>query len=131
MLYWKKFSKQKRSKRIKDAVNNNVNFSKDTSLGYPSSKLDNRAFYNDTPFLKDAPKLQAYVVNPNNIGYHTFDTSKKAFATTQDIERKVLNVIAVDILKRLPMALTDVFRWEERKLISKHSVFIEIIFLII
>ena len=102
MLYWKKLSQQERSKRITDALQNNVNFSKDTSLGYPASKLDNRVFYDDAPFLKDAPTLQAYVANPNNIGCHTFGTSEKAFAGTQNIEREVLNVIAVDIFKAAP-----------------------------
>ena len=102
MLYWKKLSQQERSKRIEDALQNNVNFSKDTSLGYPASKLDNRVFYDDAPFLKDAPTLQAYVANPNNIGCHTFGTSEKAFAGTQNIEREVLNVIAVDIFKAAP-----------------------------
>ena len=102
MLYWKKLSQQERSKRIEEALQNNVNFSKDTSLGYPASKLDNRVFYDDAPFLKDAPTLQAYVANPNNIGCHTFGTSEKAFAGTQNIEREVLNVIAVDIFKAAP-----------------------------
>jgi hypothetical protein len=49
--------------------------------------------------LKDAPTLQTYVANPNNIGCHTFGTSEKAFYGTQEIEREVLNVIAVDIFK--------------------------------
>jgi glutamate/tyrosine decarboxylase-like PLP-dependent enzyme len=71
-------------------------------LGYPASKLDNKVFYDDAPFLKDAPTLQAYVANPNNIGCHTFGTSEKAFAGTQNIEREVLNVIAVDIFKASP-----------------------------
>lgn len=99
MFYWKKLSQKERVIRIEEALQNNVNFSKDTSLGYPASKLDNKVFYDDAPFLKDAPTLQAYVANPNNIGCHTFGTSEKAFAGTQNIEREVLNVIAVDIFK--------------------------------
>ncbi|CAM4048192.1 pyridoxal-dependent decarboxylase [Flavobacterium antarcticum] len=102
MQYWKKLSQQERVNRIAEALQKNVNFSKDTSLGYPASKLDNRVFYDDAPFLKDAPTLQAYVANPNNIGCHTFGTSEKAFAGTQNIEREVLNVIAVDIFKAQP-----------------------------
>ena len=102
MYYWKKLPQQDRVKRIVEALKNNVNFSKDTSLGYPASKLDNKVFYDDAPFLKDAPTLQAYVANPNNIGCHTFGTSEKAFAGTQEIEREVLNVIAVDIFKASP-----------------------------
>lgn len=102
MYYWKKLSQKERVIRIEEALQNNVNFSKDTSLGYPASKLDNKVFYDDAPFLKDAPTLQAYVANPNNIGCHTFGTSEKAFAGTQNIEREVLNVIAVDIFKAEP-----------------------------
>jgi glutamate/tyrosine decarboxylase-like PLP-dependent enzyme len=101
-MYWKKLSQEERSKRIEKALQNNVNFSHDTSLGYPASKLDSKVFYDDAPFLKDAPTLQAYVANPNNIGCHTFGTSEKAFAGTQNIEREVLNVIAVDIFKASP-----------------------------
>ena len=58
-------------------------------MGYPASKLDGRVFYDDAPFLKDAPTLQTYVANPNNIGCHTFGTSEKAFYGTQEIEREV------------------------------------------
>ena len=102
MQYWKKLTQSERNTRIEKALQKNVNFSKDASLGYPASKLDNKVFYDDAPFLKDAPTLQAYVANPNNIGCHTFGTSEKAFAGTQEIEREVLNVIAVDIFKAEP-----------------------------
>jgi hypothetical protein len=72
MLYWKKLSAKERQERIKDALEKNVNFSNDASLGYPASKLDGKVFYDDAPFLKDAPTLQAFVANPNHIGCHTF-----------------------------------------------------------
>jgi len=52
--------------------------------------------------LKDAPILQTIVANPNHIGCHTVGTSEKAFKGTQEIEREVLNVIAVDIFKAQP-----------------------------
>lgn len=99
MQFWKKLTQEQRLHRIQKALQENVNFSKDASLGYPASKLDGRVFYDDAPFLKDAPTLQTYVANPNNIGCHTFGTSEKAFSGTQEIEREVLNVIAVDIFK--------------------------------
>lgn len=99
MQFWKKLTQEQRLHRIQQALQENVNFSKDASLGYPASKLDGRVFYDDAPFLKDAPTLQTYVANPNNIGCHTFGTSEKAFSGTQEIEREVLNVIAVDIFK--------------------------------
>ena len=99
MQFWKKLSQEERKQRIQAALSENVNFAKDASLGYPASKLDGRVFYDDAPFLKDAPTLQTYVANPNNIGCHTFGTSEKAFSGTQEIEREVLNAIAIDMFK--------------------------------
>lgn len=102
MKYWKKLTTQERKERIAQAIQEVVNFADDISLGYPASKLDGKVFYDDAPFLKDAPTLQAFVANPNNIGCHTLGTSEKAFRGTQTIEREVLNVIAVDIFKAEP-----------------------------
>ena len=102
MYYWKKLSQEERKNRIEQALQNNISFSKDISLGYPASKLDGQVFYDDAPFLKDAPTLQTYVANPNNIGCHTFGDSESAFGGTQEIEREVLNVLAVDVFKAEP-----------------------------
>ncbi|MFC4741064.1 pyridoxal-dependent decarboxylase [Flavobacterium ponti] len=102
MQYWKKLSQEERKNRIEQVLHNNINFTKDISLGYPASKLDGQVFYDDAPFLKDAPTLQTFVANPNNIGCHTFGNSESVFGGTQDIEREVLNVIAVDIFKAKP-----------------------------
>src|SRR5659263_144416 len=102
MIYWKKLSQEERKNRIQRALDENVNFSKDASLGYPASKLDGKVFYDDAPFLNDAPTLKTYVANPNHIGCHTLGTSEKAFKGTQEMEREVLNVIAVDIFKAEP-----------------------------
>ena len=97
MKYWKKLSIQERKEIIEKALADNVDFLNDNSLGYPASKLDNRVFYSDAPFLKDAPTLQTFVANPNHIGCHTYGTSEKAFKGTQEIERMVLKVLAVDV----------------------------------
>lgn len=99
MQFWKKLTVEQRKERIEKALLENVNFSNDASLGYPASKLDNKVFYDDAPFLKDAPTLKTYVANPNNIGCHTFGTSEKAFSGTQEIEREVLDVLAIDVFK--------------------------------
>ncbi len=99
MKYWKKLSQKERQDRIEKALSENVDFSQDTSLGYPASKLDEKVFYSDAPFLKDAPTLKSYVANPNHIGCHTFGISEVAFKGTQEIEREVLNVLAVDVFK--------------------------------
>jgi tyrosine decarboxylase / aspartate 1-decarboxylase len=102
MIYWKKLSQDERKNRIEKALEENVNFATDASLGYPASKLDGKVFYDDAPFLQDAPTLKTYVANPNHIGCHTLGTSENAFKGTQEMEREVLNVIAVDIFKAAP-----------------------------
>jgi tyrosine decarboxylase/aspartate 1-decarboxylase len=102
MLYWKKLSETAKLERVEKALGKNVNFSCDSTLGYPASKLDGKVFNSDAPFLKDAPVLQTYVANPNHIGCHTLGTSEKAFKGTQEMEREVLNVLAVDIFKAKP-----------------------------
>ena len=102
MLYWKKITQAEKVSSIQNALNENVNFAHDITLGYPASKLDNKVFYSDAPFLKDAPILQTFVANPNHIGCHTVGDSESAFKGTQEIERETLNVLAVDIFKAKP-----------------------------
>ena len=101
MIYWKKLSKEERNNKVQKALNANVNFSKDTSLGYPASKLDGKVFY-DADFLKDAPVLQTFVANPNHIGCHTVGDSESAFKGTHVLEKEVLDVLAVDVFKANP-----------------------------
>ncbi len=101
MIYWKKLSKEERNNKVQKALNANVNFSKDTSLGYPASKLDGKVFY-DADFLKDAPVLQTFVANPNHIGCHTIGDSESAFKGTHVLEKEVLDVLAVDVFKANP-----------------------------
>ena len=99
MKYWKKLTHQNLQSRIESALKENVDFENDTSLGYPASKLDDKDFYKIALFLKDAPTLKTYVANPNHIGCHTFGSSESAFKGTQEIEREVLRVLAVDFFK--------------------------------
>ena len=102
MQFWKKLSQKEKQERIQKALEENVNFTHDASLGYPASKLDGKVFNSEASFLKDAPILQTYVANPNHIGCHTYGTSEKAFSGTQEIEREVLNVLSVDVFKAKP-----------------------------
>ncbi len=97
MKYWKRLTKSEQNKRIKEAIYKNVDFDSDISLGYPASKLDEKVFNTDVSFLKDSPLLQAFVKNPNHIGCHTFGKSELAFEGTQQLEREVLQILAVDI----------------------------------
>ena len=102
MKFWKKLTLEERQERVHKALTENVNFITDVALGYPASKLDGKVFNSDASFLKDAPILQTYVANPNHIGCHTLGTSEKAFKGTQEMEREVLEVLAVDIFKAEP-----------------------------
>lgn len=99
MKYWKKMSANERSERIHQALSENIDFNTDASLGYPASRLDEKVFANESLFLKEMPVLQTFIANPNHIGCHTFGTSEFAFRGTQEIEREVLKMIAIDLFK--------------------------------
>ncbi|MBL7887116.1 MAG: aspartate aminotransferase family protein [Flavobacterium sp.] len=101
MMFWKKLRKEERRAKIQKALAENINFVNDVSLGYPASKLDGKVFY-DAEFLKEAPVLQTFVANPNHIGCHTLGESESAFSGTHELEREVLNVLAVDVFKAQP-----------------------------
>lgn len=99
MKFWKKLTAEERLVRVNQALKDNVDFSKDASLGYPASRLDEKVFTNESLFLREMPVLSTYIANPNHIGCHTFGTSEFAFRGTQDMEREVLSMIAVDLFK--------------------------------
>ena len=99
MKYWKRYTKKEQNEIIDKALHKNVNFLTDISLGLPASKLDEMVFSSDASYLKDSPLLRTFVNNPNHIGCHTTGTSENAFAGTHELEREVLNVLAVDIFK--------------------------------
>jgi tyrosine decarboxylase/aspartate 1-decarboxylase len=104
MRYWKKYSSKDLAEKIDASLLKNINFSNDIALGYPASKLNEKVFYGDAPFLKDAPLLRTYVANPNHIGCHTLGKSEGAFRGTHELEKELLNVLAVDIFKSEPDA---------------------------
>lgn len=99
MKFWKKHPQHILDQKIDTALSKNVNFLQDVSLGYPASHLDGNVFYDNAPFLKDAPLLRAFVANPNHIGCHTIGESEHAFSGTHELERETLDVLAVDIFK--------------------------------
>ena len=97
MKNWKKLNHAEQVARVNRALLENINFSIDAPLGYPASKLDGRVFYDDAPFLKDAPVLSTYVANPNHIGCHTTGTSENAFKGSQKIEKETIDILATAI----------------------------------
>lgn len=102
MKYWKKYSIETINKKIDKAINDSIDFESSKGLGFPVSKLDSNVFFNNISFLSDAPLLRSYIANPNNIGCHTYGTSEAAFKGAQDLEKEVINVLAVDIFKAKP-----------------------------
>lgn len=96
---WTKKSQLEIKERVFAAFEKNVNYDKDGILGVPASNLDEKVFNQDASFLKDAPYMYSLVKNPNHIGCHTLGHSEPFFAGTHEIERELIDICAVDILK--------------------------------
>ena len=101
---WKKLSREEIKERVFHAIDNNVNFIESDVIGIPGSRLDPRVFYQDAPFLSDAPFLTSLIRNPNHIGCHTLGDSEPFFAGTQAIELETLRICAEDILRATPQS---------------------------
>ena len=99
---WKKRSQEEIKQRVFGALENNINYSEQYALGIPASYLDDKVFSQDESFLKDAPFISTLVRNPNHIGCHTNGTSESYFKGTHTIEKELIEMCAVDILKGLP-----------------------------
>jgi tyrosine decarboxylase/aspartate 1-decarboxylase len=97
MRFWKKHSHEQIKQRVFGALANNVNYYEEPVLGLPASHLDRDVFYQDLPFLKDAPFLTSLIHNPNHIGCHTLGKSEHFFAGTQELERELIAICAEDI----------------------------------
>ena len=97
--YWKKITHKEQDARITAALKNNIDYGDKMSLGIPVSKLDPSVFYDQASFLKDAPLLRTYLMNPNHIGCHTLGDSEPFFNGTQELEKEVIDLLSVDILK--------------------------------
>lgn len=98
MANWKKLSPEEIQKRIFGALKENVNYYEQNILGVPASHLDNKVFYQDAPFLSNAPYLSTLIHNPNHIGCHTVGHSESFFKGTQQVEKEVIAVCAENIL---------------------------------
>jgi len=99
MKHWKKYSRKQLIKRIDVSLKSTIDFQNSKYLGYPVSKLDENVFNTGGAFLENSPLLKAYIANPNNIGCHTLGKSEEAFKGSQELEKEVIQVLAVDIFK--------------------------------
>jgi len=102
MQYWKKMTHEAMDRRITAALEDNIDYNRKICLGVPASKLDQYVFHDNASFLKDAPLLRTYVQNPNHIGCHTLGDSEYFFKGTQQMEREVIELLAVDLLHAEP-----------------------------
>lgn len=99
MHYWKRMSHEDQDRRISQALQQNIDYKQILSLGIPASRLDPLVFYDQAGFLKEAPLLRAIIQNPNHIGCHTIGDSEQFFRGTQQLEREVIELLSVDLLK--------------------------------
>lgn len=95
---WKKLEVETLNATVFEALEKNKHYVKENIIGVPASYLDSKVFSQDSSILKDAPFLTTMVMNPNHIGCHTLGGSESFFAGTQEIERKVIEICAEDIL---------------------------------
>ncbi len=102
MAHWKKLSPEDIQQRIFGALKQNVNYYEQNILGVPASHLDDKVFYQDAPFLSNAPYLSTLIHNPNHIGCHTLGTSESFFKGTQEVEKEVIAICAENILNADP-----------------------------
>src|SRR5680860_78150 len=101
-IYWKKKSQEEIKKIVFHALENNINYDNQSILGIPASHLDEKVFSQDATFVKDAPFISTLIQNPNHIGCHTLGKSEPFFQGTQEIEKELIEICAVDILKGKP-----------------------------
>jgi glutamate/tyrosine decarboxylase-like PLP-dependent enzyme len=95
---WTRKSDEELKARVFDALARNINYQEQNVFGVPASQLDEKVFYKDASFLKDAPFLSTLMENPNHIGCHTLELSEPFFEGTQAIERELIEICACDIL---------------------------------
>ncbi len=100
--FWKKKSQEEIKTIVFNALENNVNYDTQNVLGFPASYLDDKVFTQDASFVKDAPFISSLIQNPNHIGCHTMGKSESYFQGTQNIEKELIEICAVDILKGAP-----------------------------
>lgn len=99
MKYWKKLSAKEINERIAEALKGTINFEEYTCLGIPASRLDEQLFQSALSYQQQSPLLKVYMQNPNHIGCHTLGDSELFFSGTQNLEKELIELIAVDLLK--------------------------------
>jgi glutamate/tyrosine decarboxylase-like PLP-dependent enzyme len=104
-MYWEKYSYEKIKHKVFEALSNNTNYNTEKVLGLPGTLLDSEVFYDDAPFLIDAPFLSTLIANPNHIGVHTLgDKHEDFFKGTHEIEKDLIKICAEEIFGAEPQS---------------------------
>ncbi len=102
---WKKKTQEEIHSTVFKALQNNINYTDQVMLGIPASYLDEKVFNQDASFVKEAPFISTLIQNPNHIGCHTLGASEPFFEGTQALEKELIEICAVDILKAEPNSI--------------------------
>ena len=98
-MNWERYSHKKIKEIVFGSLKENLDYREKAVLGLPASYLDGEVFYDNAPFLKDAPFLTALIANPNHIGCHTLNESEAAFEGTHKIEKELIDLCAQQIFE--------------------------------
>jgi len=102
-MYWEKYSYSHIKNKVFECLSKNTNYRTENILGIPGTFLDTDIFYEDAPFLRDAPFLSTLIANPNHIGVHTHgDEHEDFFKGTHEIERDLIKLCSEEIFGAEP-----------------------------
>lgn len=104
-MFWEKYSYSLIKRKVFESLSKNTNYKTENILGIPGTFLDTDIFYDDAPFLRDAPFLSTLIANPNHIGVHTLgDEHEDFFTGTHEIEKDLIKICAEEIFGAEPLS---------------------------
>lgn len=98
MKFWRRYTQQEMDEKITKSLERTLNYDNTKTIGIPGTKLDDTVFYDGHSFIKHSPYLRTFIQNPNHIGCHTYDKADILFGGTFDIERELIQLLAIDVL---------------------------------
>jgi len=101
-MYWPKLTAEQIKEKVFNALHRNTNYRSAPILGIPATYLDTEVFYQDAPFLTNAPFISTLVANPNHIGCHTLAGGVSIFEGTQQLEVDLIKICAEQIFRGEP-----------------------------
>lgn len=98
MKFWRRYTQEEMDEKITKSLERTLNYDNTKTIGIPGTKLDDTVFYDGHSFVKHSPYLRTFIQNPNHIGCHTYDKADILFGGTFDIERELIQLLAIDVL---------------------------------